>query len=313
MPQTLDDKLVIAVTSMALFDFSEPDRVFREQGEDAFREHQKQRIDEPASPGVAFNLVSKLLRLNSRERQVVEVIVMSKNDPFSGLRVFNSAKFHGLNISRGLFTRGRSPFHYLRAAPPTLFLSANDDDVRRALAEGIPAARVGDQAPTVSNAHPTELRIAIDGDGVLFDDRSEAVYARSGLETFHAHEEAHAEVPMQAGPLWPFVKALRKVQDEAGLELRLALVTARGAPAHERALKTLDDWGLEVDEAFFLGGLSKAPFLLEFGPDIFFDDQETHIQLAEGVAAVAHVPFGVRNVPPAGRLELTEIGRLGTC
>jgi len=297
MPTSLEGKLILAVTSMALFDFSEADQVFRAEGESAFRQHQKERIDVAAAPGVAFNLVRKLLRLNRDGLAPVEVVVLSRNDPFSGLRVFNSAKSHDLKITRGLFTRGRSPFRYLRAIQPTLFLSESIADVRDALAENFAAAHVGSSSPIVAQAHPDELRIAIDGDGVLFDDASEKVYAELGLAGFLANEAANARIPLSAGPLVRFVEVLRRVRDNSDLELRLALVTARSAPAHERALRTLDEWGLEVDEAFFLGGLDKSPFLKEFGPDLFFDDQTIHTEPAEGVAATAHVPFGFRNRP----------------
>ena len=282
---------------MALFDFSAADAVFRAEGEAAFRQYQKDRIETPAEAGIAFNLVRKLLRLNRSGAAPVEVFVVSRNDPFSGLRVLNSAKSHNLRITRGIFTRGRSPFRYLRAIRPTLFLSESEEDVRSALAENFAAARVGSSSPAIVAAHPNELRIALDGDGVLFDDASERIYAELGLVGFLESEAANARVPLAAGPLVRFVQVLRHVRDNSDLELRLALVTARSAPAHERALRTLDAWGLEVDEAFFLGGLDKAPFLQEFGPDLFFDDQTLHTVPAEAVAAVAHVPFGVRNDP----------------
>ncbi|MBV6503371.1 MAG: hypothetical protein AKCLJLPJ_01441 [Fimbriimonadales bacterium] len=295
MAETLDGKLVVTVTSMALFDLSEADAVFRQEGENAFKSYQKARIDIPAQPGVAFNLVRKLLRVNSPGAQLVEVMFLSRNDPFSGLRVFNSAKHYGLAISRGIFTRGASVAPYLRAIRPTLFLSSDESDVRTAIRAKFAAGQVGSQAPNVSNAHPDQLRIALDGDGVLFDDSSERVYDQGGLEAFMEREASLATVPMGAGPMIEFVRALKRLQDAGTLELRLALVTSRNAPAHERAIRTLDDWGLEIDEAMFLGGLEKAPFLREFSPDIFFDDQKAHTRPAEGVAAVAHVPFGIRN------------------
>jgi 5'-nucleotidase len=164
-----------------------------------------------------------------------------------------------------------------------------------ALEENVPAARVGAHAPDISDRHPEELRIALDGDGVLFDDESETIFKNNGLDEFLKREAALATSPMNEGPLFGFVHALRQVQKASTLKLRLALVTTRNAPAHERALRTLDALGIEVDEAFFLGGLEKAPFLKEFEPDIFFDDQMVHLEPAEGVAAVAHVPFGIAN------------------
>ncbi|MBS1705309.1 MAG: 5'-nucleotidase [Armatimonadetes bacterium] len=300
MPYTLEDKLVIAVSTSAVFDFSEADNVFRENDEDAYRRFQRERIDDVATPGVAFSLVKKLLRINDGGNVGVEVIFISKNDPFSGLRGFRSAREHGLDITRGIFTRGRSPFPYVKPLNPVLFLSTDEKSVREALDANIPAARVSSQTPFVVDRNPDELRIALDGDGVLFDDGSETVFQQFGIETFHEHEVQNAHVPLSPGPLRPFVEGLQRVQASHGLRTRIALVTARNAPSHERALRTLDQWGVDIDEAFFLGGLPKAPFLMEFGPDLFFDDQLSHLERAEGVAAVAHVPFGLLNrVRPA--------------
>lgn len=304
MPYSLEDKLVIAVSTSAVFDFSEADRVFREGDENAYRQFQRDRLDEIGEPGVAFSLVRKLLRINDGDRVGVEVVFVSKSDPFSGLRGFRSAREHGLDITRGIFTRGRSPFPYVKPLNPVLFLSTDEEAVRESLAAGIPAARVGSQAPQVVDRNPDELRIAVDGDGVLFDDGSERVFQQFGIETFHDHELRNASVPLSPGPLRPFVEGLRKIQASHGLQTRIALVTARNAPSHERALRTLDSWGIDVDEAFFLGGLTKAPFLKEFGPDLFFDDQLAHLTPAEGIAAVAHVPFGITN-PPDRRMNQT--------
>lgn len=295
MPVSLDDKFVIAITSMALFDFREADNVFIDKGENEFRQYQKANIDTPANPGTAFKLIQKLLKLNNNGTQHIEVFVLSKNDPFSGLRVFKSADHHKLSITRGIFTRGRSPGRYLRAIKPILFLSESYADVRMALDENVPAAIVGLHAPEITDKHPDELRIALDGDGVLFSDESEKIFQKYGLEVYQKMEAMLAKSPMNSGPLFAFVNALRKVQDATSLKLRLALVTARNSPAHERALRTLDALGISVDEAFFLGGLEKTPFLKEFEPDIFFDDQMSHIKPAEGVAAVAHVPCGIGN------------------
>ncbi len=301
MPYTLDDKLVIAVSSTALFDFSEADQVFQEHNEEAYMAYQRRHVDVPARPGVAFKLVEKLLRLNSPEHSPVEVILVSRNDPFSGLRVFRSSNECDLAITRGVFTGGANPFPYVRPVRPVLYLSTDEGAVREALAEGIPAARVGLQAPEVVDKYPDELRLAFDGDGVLFDDSSERIYQRFGIQTFHDHESSKAKVPLNPGPLKPFVDALKQVQAATGLRNRLALITARNAPSHERALRTLDAWGIQVHEAMFLGGLEKAPFIQAFAPDIFFDDQRTHIEPAAGIAAVAHVPFGVSNEGRAGR------------
>lgn len=257
--------------------------------------YQRDHLDKPASPGVAFNLVKKLLRLNRDEKTHVEVVFVSRNDPFSGLRAFRTAREHDLGITRGFFTGGANPFPYLRPLKPVLFLSTDEASVRNALAEFIPAALVGQQAPNIVDRFPDELRIALDGDGVLFGDESERVFKGFGMQVFHENESKSATVPLSPGPLAPFVEGLRKVQTSTGLKTRLALITARNAPSHERPLRTLDAWGITIDEAFFLGGLEKAAFIAEFSPDLFFDDQKVHTEPAQGVAAVAHVPFGIAN------------------
>lgn len=305
MPYTLDDKIVIAVSSRALFDLEDAHARFSEDDPVPYTEYQLSRMDEPAPPGVAFELVRKLLAFNTEDDRRVEVVVLSRNDPVSGLRIFQSARHHGLDIVRGVFTRGRPPFGYLEPLRAALFLSANEDDVRGALERGCPAARVytgpRDPSPDTREEMPEELRIAFDGDGVLFDDSSEALYKSHGLTAFHDHELARVGEPMTPGPLSRFFAALRQLKHNppAGTRMgvRTALVTARSAPAHRRAIETLQSWHLEVDEAFFLGGVEKRGILAEFSPDIFFDDQTVHTEPAAQVARVGHVPYGVRNRP----------------
>jgi 5'-nucleotidase len=300
MPATLEGRLVVAISSRALFDFEEENRLFEAGDDRAYMQLQLQRLEQPAPPGVAFSLVHKLLAFNAADAARVEVVMLSRNDPVSGLRVFRSAQHYGLPVQRGVFTRGEPPWRYLRPLRANLFLSANETDVRAALAAGVPAARVLPHAARASDAHPREVRIAFDGDAVLFGDEAERVFQRDGLDAFHAHEAAHAARPLPGGPFKPLLQALQQLQREPGpaMRIRTALVTARSAPAHERAMRTLMDWQIEVDEAMFLGGLAKGEFLREFEPDFFFDDQTGHVQSAAMHVPSGHVAAGVAN-PPA--------------
>ncbi len=306
MPASLDGQLVVAISSRALFDFEEENRVF-EQGDDrAYMDLQLSRLEAPARPGVAFSLVKKLLAFNQDGHNRVEVVILSRNDPVSGMRVFRSAQHYGLPIVRGSFTRGQSPWRYLRPLNAHLFLSAHLSDVRAALEAGVPAAQVYPHSVLASAEHPHEVRIAFDGDAVLFSDEAERVYQSQGLGSFQAHEREHAARPLPAGPFKPLLQALQQLQ-QAGtphMRIRTALVTARSAPAHERAIRTLMDWHIEVDEAMFLGGLEKGPFLREFEPDFFFDDQTGHIESAARHVPAGHVAAGVANAPPDQPLPL---------
>ncbi len=297
MPATLDGQLVVAISSRALFDFEEENRVFEAADDRAYMQLQLQRVDRPARPGVAFSLVNKLLAFNGNEGPRVEVVILSRNDPVSGMRVFRSAQHFGLPIQRGVFTRGQPPWRYLRPLAANLFLSTNEADVRSALAAGVPAARVYPQSAHASAAHPDEVRIAFDGDAVLFSDEAEQVFQAQGLDAFQHHERDLAATPLAAGPFKPLLEALHRLQQAPGatMRLRTALVTARSAPAHERAIRTLMDWQIEVDEAMFLGGLPKGSFLREFEPDFFFDDQTGHIENAAAHVPAGHVAAGVVN------------------
>ena len=297
---SLDGQLVVAISSRALFDFEEENRVFEASDDRAYMQLQLQRVDAPARVGVAFSLVRKLLAFNG-DAPRVEVVILSRNDPVSGMRVFRSAQHYGLPIQRGVFTRGESPWRYLRPLAANLFLSTNEADVRSALQAGVPAARVYPHSAHATAAHPDEVRIAFDGDAVLFSDEAERVYQRDGLDAFQSHEREHSSQPMAAGPFKPLLEALHRLQRASGqgMRLRTALVTARSAPAHERAIRTLMDWHIEVDEAMFLGGLPKGEFLREFEPDFFFDDQTGHIENAARHVPVGHVASGVSNPEPA--------------
>lgn len=291
-------QLVVAISSRALFNFEDENRVFETGDDRAYMELQLERLEQPATPGVAFSLVKKLIAFNEMAPTPrVEVVILSRNDPVSGLRVFRSAAHYGLTIQRGVFTRGESPWRYLVPLQAHLFLSANPLDVRAALQAGFPAATVYPQSALASDAHPDEVRIAFDGDAVLFSDEAEQVYQKEGLSAFYQHESSKAAQPLPAGPFKPLLIALNQLQQQPAphMRLRTALVTARSAPAHERAIRTLMDWNIEIDEAMFLGGFAKGEFLREFEPDFFFDDQTTHVRSAASHVPSGHVINGITN------------------
>ena len=322
MAANLDGQLVVAISSRALFDFEEENQVFEaglqalpaagtaSKKDAAYMQLQLERLDVPAKPGVAFSLVKKLLAFNrapgidaeagspATPQQRVEVVILSRNDPVSGMRVFRSAQHYGLDIQRGTFNRGEAPWRYLKPLHANLFLSAHLSDVREALAAGVPAAQVYPHSVRASDAHPNEVRIAFDGDAVLFSDEAERVFQAQGLSAFQQHERDKAEQPLLAGPFKPLLEALHRLQavSTPGMRIRTALVTARSAPAHERAIRTLMDWNVEVDEAMFLGGLNKGEFLREFEPDFFFDDQTGHVSSAALHVPAGHVASGVSNL-----------------
>lgn len=295
---TAEKKLVVAISSRALFDLDESHRIFEEQGKEAFCQYQIEHEEELLQPGVAYTLVSKLLAINDRLGQpTVEVILLSRNSADTGLRVFNSIQHHGLAISRAAFTSGESPFSYIAAFGADLFLSADAGDVRKALSAGHAAATI--LASNKPSSESNQLRIAFDGDAVLFSDESERIYREQGLAAFTEYETAEARRPLTGGPFKAFLATLHHIQtlfatDQA--PIRTALVTARAAPAHERVVRTLRAWNIRIDEALFLGGMAKGPFLRAFGADIFFDDQQGHCDSASQHVATGHVPHGVANL-----------------
>ena len=298
MPPTLDGKLVVAISSRALFDFEAENKVFDEANDLAYMQLQLEKMDEPANQGIAFPLIKKLLAFNTADTQRVEVAILSRNDPVSGLRVFASAKHHELSIERGIFTRGRSPHRYLRPLQANLFLSANAADVRSALDHAFPAAQVYPSSVADASRNPGEVRIAFDGDSVLFSDEAERIFHHQKLDAFIEHEVERAKIPLPPGPFKPFLAALQRLQaagKNVPIRIRTALVTARSAPAHERAVRTLMSWNINVDEAMFLGGLEKGPFLAEFEPDFFFDDQAAHCASAAQAGPSGQVLYGVKN------------------
>ena len=296
MATNLDGQLVVAISSRALFDLEEENRVFEQSDDREYMKLQLERLEEPAKPGVAFSLVKKLLAFNTDIKRV-EVVMLSRNDPVSGLRVFHSADVNKLPLERGVFTRGREPWRYLAPLQANLFLSANQEDVRAALALGFPAATVATHSVQAKENYPNEVRIAFDGDAVLFSDEAERIYQKAGLGAFEKHERKRAAKPLPAGPFMPLLKALNNLQ-QAGIphmKIRTALVTARGLATAQRAIRTLMDWNIEVDEAMFLGGLAKGEFLREFEPDFFFDDQTGHVNSAAQHVPAGHVASGVSN------------------
>lgn len=290
-------KLVVAISSRALFDLDESHQVFEAKGEEEYSRYQISQESVPLLPGVAFSMVRKLLALNTDpSRPRVEVVLVSRNSADTGLRVFNSIRHHGLDISRAAFTRGEPPYRYIASFGAHLFLSANPEDVRGALDAGIAAATI---LPSGSEDFRSgQLRIAFDGDAVIFSDEAERIYVEGGLDAFNQNETESSEKPLPGGPFKPFLAALHDIQSDFPVKsspIRTALITARGAPAHERVIKTLRSWGIRIDEALFLGGKEKGAFLKSFGADIFFDDQIRHCDSAAEYVATGHVPYGVKN------------------
>jgi len=290
--------LVVAISSRALFDMESSHEVFEAEGLQAYADYQVRREQEELAPGEAFPLVRKLLNLNKDgvDHPGVEVILASRNSADSGLRIFNTIEHHGLDIQRAVFTNGEPPHRYLESFSADLFLSTHAEDVRRTLDAGFAAAII---LPGAANRPDSgQLRIAFDGDAVLFSDEAERVFQEQGLEAFSESERLAADTPLQGGPFKRVLQALHDIQAAYPIDdnpIRTALVTARSAPAHKRVILTLRAWGIRIDEALFLGGKPKGPFLAAFGADIFFDDQHVHCESAREHVATGHVPHGVRN------------------
>jgi 5'-nucleotidase len=302
MPNALDSTLVVAVSSRALFDLENVSRIFEESGLRAFADHHRQNERVPLPPGPAFPLVSRLLRLNSAVTSgppIVEVILLSGQHPDTSLRVLNSIAHYGLGIDRFAFTGGATVVPYLRGFRVDLLLSRSSSDVQAAVDLGVAAARMYSLPEGYAPADG-QIRIALDGDAVIFSEESEALCKAKGLDAFKAHEAANAYVPLPEGPFGKLLLALQRVQAQVPDALRLSLVTARNAPAHERVLRTLRAWGVSLDEAFFLGGLPKADILSALKPLLFVDDQERHLDLASRFVPCARVPYpsGSKLTPP---------------
>jgi 5'-nucleotidase len=302
---TVTPPLVVAITARALFHLEDSHGLFEAKGVKAYADYQRQREDDMLAPGIAYPLVRKLLALNDVAPAAaprVEVILLSRNSADTGLRIFNSIQHYGLDIRRATFTSGAPVWPYIKPFGAQLFLSANPESVRRALEAGIAAATIlPAPAPEATPESPRrdQLRIAFDGDAVIFGDESERVSREHGVEAFGRHERERAHEVLSGGPFRGFLSALHDLQaafpagDDA--PIRTALVTARSAPAHERVIRTLREWDVRLDEALFLGGREKGPFLEAFGADIFFDDSPHNIDSARRHVAAGHVPHGVAN------------------
>ena len=303
----LSSRLVIGLASSALFDLTASDQVFRQAGEQVYRDYQRDNQDQPLARGVVFFFIRRLLSLNqlNPENPPVEVILLSRNDPDTGLRVMNSIEHYELPITRAVFMQGKSPHVYIPAFDIELFLSANANDVKRAVAAGYPAGQILEGA-VEDDSNDSQLRIAFDFDGVLADDEAETVYKTTqSLGDFHQYETSREDIPHTAGPLKPFLKriadiqameALKKLQDPSYEPiLRVSIVTARNAPAHKRVINTMRHWGIDVNEAFFMGGVEKAKVLDIMRPHIFFDDQKLHLEPASTRLPSVHIPFGIAN------------------
>ena len=295
----MNSKLVIGISSRALFDLSQSHKIFEKEGIDAYRSHQIKNENEILDPGEAYNLVTKILKINDLydSESRIEVILLSRNTADTGLRVFNSIEAHELNITRAVFCGGESPYKYVKAFGVDLFLSSSKDDVKMAIENNVPSARIIPSKAKKKLKDSDLLKIAFDGDSVIFSDESEKVFEEAGLQAFLDNERKKKSM-LKAGPFKSFLVELNKLQSElksGDCPIRTALVTARSAPSHKRVIKTLRKWGVRIDESLFLGGMNKADFLKSFEADIFFDDQQQNITDASDKVTSAHVPFGIKN------------------
>lgn len=313
MPVKLNDKLVLGLSSRALFDLAEANAVFELQGLTAYREYQRKHEREVLAPGTAYPLVKGLLAVNKRAgEELVEVIIFSRNDADSAMRVFNSIEAHDLPITRGVFRGGRDPFPFLSALSCDVFLTAEPSQALKANEQGVPAALImGPPAQPAPSDDGSEVRIAFDGDAVLFGAESQRVYDAEGLDAFHAHELALADDALSPGPLAPFLRGLARIQAHfpGASPIRTALVTSRGAPAHLRVVNTLRAWGVEVDETFFLGGVDKTEVLAAFGAHIFFDDQLAHVEAASRRVPAAQVLWPIEQLEAGSGEQISVVIR----
>jgi 5'-nucleotidase len=294
MAYNLDDKLVIAISSRALFDLEKENRIFDEKGLEAYYDYQLTHEDTPLKRGTAFRFVKNLLAINKDfDDRLIEVIILSRNNAATGLRIGRSIEHYGLDIERSGWTAGTSVVKYLEAFRVDLFLSAHGEDVQDAINADVAAATILPHTPSSDEASDI-VRIAFDGDAVIFGDESEKIYQEHGLEAFLAHERDNAKNPLSKGPFFKFLKVISDIQDKFPMEkspIRTALVTARSFSTHKRVLRTLDVWGVRVDEAFFQGGVQKYEVVKAFGADIFFDDQDAHLKYTAKDTPSAKVPY----------------------
>ena len=296
MALKLDDKLVVGISSRALFDLEEENKIFESEGLDAYSEYQLAHENDILKPGTAFPLIKALHKLNSEGKYLTEIIIMSKNSADTSLRIFNSIKYYGLDISRAALVSGAPIAPYLNAFKTDLFLSADESDVQEAINANVAAGIIcsHSELPIDPGEDIDQIRIAFDGDAVIFSDESEKIYQEEGLEAFAKHEQLNAKKPLPEGPFAKLLKTISIIQrgfDGKVVPIRTALVTARNAPAHERVIRTLRAWDIRIDEAFFLGGIEKSEVLKAFGANIFFDDQTVHTDSASKLVPAARVPY----------------------
>lgn len=308
MPYELENRLVIGVASSAVFDLVASDAVFKSQGEEEYRKFQQEHLHDPLPKGIAFPFIKRLLSVNDLsddpEDPLVEVILLSRNDPDTGLRVLKTIEHYGLGMTWAIFMQGKSPYEYIPALNIALFLSGEKKDVEGAIQSGYPAGQVLESNFEDDETDKT-LRIAFDFDGVLAGDESESIMQSSGLTEFHAHEVKNVMQPHNPGPLKEFMVRISKIQSveekhkkqnpQYENRIRVSIVTARNAPSHERAMNTLKSWGVMANDAFFLGGIDKGKILGVLKPHIFFDDQSGHLKSTSAVAPSVHIPFGITN------------------
>mgnify|MGYP001818652332 FL=1 len=300
MPVDFDGVLVVAISSRALFDLEEGHQLYEREGIDAYCQYQIERENQTLKRGVAFSLVEKLLALNEKSaaETQVEVVLISRNSADTGLRIFNSIAHYDLNITRAAFTGGNPPWGYAQSFKADLFLSADPVDVANALNANMAAATILPHRPRKAESRHEELRVAFDGDAVIFSDQSEQIYQDQGLDEFTQHEQSAAKEPLPGGPFKSFLAALHRIQtgfDPEHSPIRTALFTARAAPTHERVIRTLRAWDIRIDEAVFLGGMDKGAFLKNFQADIYFDDRQGHCESTRQHVPTGHVPHGVSN------------------
>ena len=298
MPVSLDNLLVVGISSRALFDLEAEEDIFRSEGLDMYRRHQIEHENEVLPLGAGFSLVKALLKLNelTHNRRFAEVVIMSRNSSETSLRIFNSVSHYGLDITRAALSGGASIAPYLQAFNVSLFLSLHEDDVQAAIDSGTAAALLY-QKPENALEELDQIRIAFDGDAVIFSDESERIYQTQGIEAFENHERENAMKPLPEGPFARLLKALSYIQqncrtpDSGRPPIRTALVTARSSPAHERVIRTLRAWDVTIDETFFMGGVAKSQVLAAFKPHIFFDDQAGHCDRASPLVQTGRVPL----------------------
>ncbi|XP_025310376.1 cytosolic 5'-nucleotidase 1B isoform X3 [Canis lupus familiaris] len=307
-PPKPKNAITIAVSSRALFNMMDARKIYEEEGLEKYMEYQLNNENVILTPGPAFRFVKALQHVNARlrelypnEQDLFDIVLMTNNHAQVGVRLINSVNHYGLLIDRFCLTGGKSPIGYLKAYLTNLYLSADSEKVQEAIQEGIASATMFDGAKDMAYCD-TQLRVAFDGDAVLFSDESEHIAKEYGLDKFFQHETLFENKPLAQGPLKGFLEDLGRLQkkfyakDERLLcPIRTYLVTARSAASSgARVLKTLRRWGLEIDEALFLAGAPKGPILVKIRPHIFFDDHMFHIEGAQKLGTIsAHVPYGI--------------------